>query len=203
MNSTYIGGAVRQYGNLSFSRIYDAGHLIAAYQAETAFQVFSRIILGTDISTGEAVDLTVFATTGDANATATNSAPAAASPTCYLRAIGSTCSQEQIDAINSGSGTIINGVLYEKESDWKSPASSMTANAGTPTSSVSSTTTTYNTSTREGNPSSAQTTSYATGVYVATATPTMSTGTSIKKQEIHSLFRIMASIPFLVFLISG
>ena len=32
VNTTYIGGVVRQYGNLSFSRIYDAGHSVPAYQ---------------------------------------------------------------------------------------------------------------------------------------------------------------------------
>ncbi|KAI4264676.1 MAG: hypothetical protein L6R35_007288, partial [Caloplaca aegaea] len=47
VNSSYVGGAVRQYGNLSFSRIYNAGHLIPAYQPETAFTVFTRIIMGT------------------------------------------------------------------------------------------------------------------------------------------------------------
>ena len=25
-NSSYVGGAVRQYGNLSFSRVFQAGH---------------------------------------------------------------------------------------------------------------------------------------------------------------------------------
>jgi hypothetical protein len=25
-NATYVGGVVRQYGNLSFSRVFDAGH---------------------------------------------------------------------------------------------------------------------------------------------------------------------------------
>jgi hypothetical protein len=25
-NTTYVGGSVRQYGNFSFSRVYDAGH---------------------------------------------------------------------------------------------------------------------------------------------------------------------------------
>ena len=30
-HNSYIGGEVRQYGNLSFRRIYQAGHAVAAY----------------------------------------------------------------------------------------------------------------------------------------------------------------------------
>ncbi|ODA84133.1 hypothetical protein RJ55_02651 [Drechmeria coniospora] len=52
VNKTYIGGEVRQFGNLSFSRIYQAGHAIPSYQPETAFQVFSRILTGKSVSTG-------------------------------------------------------------------------------------------------------------------------------------------------------
>ncbi|KAI7067417.1 alpha/beta-hydrolase, partial [Hortaea werneckii] len=75
VNSTFVGGAVRQYGNLSFSRIYDSGHFVPFYQPETAFTVFTRIIQGVDISTGDGVDLSTFGTTGPANSTRTNSAP--------------------------------------------------------------------------------------------------------------------------------
>ncbi|KAK1017804.1 hypothetical protein LTR33_019427, partial [Friedmanniomyces endolithicus] len=37
VNSSYIGGAVRQYGNLSFSRIYASGHFVPYFQPETAY----------------------------------------------------------------------------------------------------------------------------------------------------------------------
>ncbi|KAH8699222.1 hypothetical protein BGW36DRAFT_426895 [Talaromyces proteolyticus] len=54
-NTTYVGGVVRQAANLSFSRIYDAGYLVPEYQPETIFTLFTRIILGTDLSSGESV----------------------------------------------------------------------------------------------------------------------------------------------------
>lgn len=179
-NSNYVGGAVRQFGNLSFTRIYDAGHLVGAYQPESLFELFSRIIQGVDLSKGQPVNMTLFGTTGDANATATNSAPLMADPTCYLRAVDSTCSHEQKNALSEGRGVIINGIWYEKSSDWTPPPQSLSSLAGQPGTAPSSTTTPGATSVRggkdggsEGSSTSALT--QATGVYVATTVPTAST----------------------------
>ena len=63
INSSYVGGQVKQYGNFSFSRVYQAGHAVAAYQPETAYQIFRRAIFGVDIATG------VFDTTTTENGT--------------------------------------------------------------------------------------------------------------------------------------
>ena len=48
-------GEVRQYGNFSFSRIYNAGHLVPAYQPECAYRVFERVIKGLSIATGDEI----------------------------------------------------------------------------------------------------------------------------------------------------
>ena len=172
VNDTYVGGASRQYGNLSFSRIYDAGHLIAAYQPETAFTVFTRIIMGTDISTGKPIDLATFASVGDANATHTNSAPPQSSPTCWLRNIQNTCNNQQIDMIKNSQGVVINGVLYNEESDWKAPASSVSAEAGVPgTMPASAPAATPMPSVTASDGQTTTTEEVLTGVFVATATP--------------------------------
>ena len=176
VNNSYIGGAVRQYGNLSFSRIYDSGHLIPAYQPETAFTVFTRIITGTDISTGETVDLSSFATAGDRNATYTNTVPDLVSPKCYLRNVGSTCTSEQKSMLQNGQGVIINGVLYDKESDWQPPAAEVESLAGMPgTVPLSMTASTASMSSGMGmvGGESRTTGSLPTGVYVATGTPSV------------------------------
>lgn len=131
-NASYVGGVVRQFGNLSFSRIYDAGHLVPAYQPETMFTVFARIIAGTDIGTGNLVDSVTFASTGDTNSTHTNSAPAMAAPTCYLRAMNATCQTDQKNAIANNAGAIINGVLYDHPTDWHPPGADATTMAGVP-----------------------------------------------------------------------
>ena len=45
-------GVVKQYGLLSFARIFDAGHAVSAYAPEAVYRVFQRAMLGKDIATG-------------------------------------------------------------------------------------------------------------------------------------------------------
>ncbi|KID67648.1 carboxypeptidase S1, partial [Metarhizium hybridum] len=118
VNESYIGGLVRQYGNLSFSRIYQAGHSVAWYQPETAFQVFARIMMGTSVSTGETISLSSFNTTGPNVASHDEKLPAMPSTTCYIRAFASTCDYDAQDLASGGNGTVINGILYSKSADW-------------------------------------------------------------------------------------
>lgn len=150
VNKTYIGGVVRQFGNLSFSRIYQAGHFIPAYQPETAFQVFARIIMGTSVSTGEPASLADFNTTGPLNATSSLSLPHSPTPTCYLRAMGASCPKDSVSSILREEGVIINGAWYAESSDW--PGATVTSKPGgeSPTGSSSPT---------------------LTGLFTATATP--------------------------------
>lgn len=174
-NSTYIGGVVRQYGNLSFSRIYEAGHSVPAYQPETAFEVFARIIGGTSVSTGQVVDLSAYNTSGPANATQTNSLPPSPSSTCWLRNIPNTCTDEEKDMIIDQQGVIINGVLYDASSDWSSPSTTATS-------------TVYS----SGGTSSVSTTpEVLTGLYTATATPSTSKSLAVAPlAPRHALFII-------------
>ena len=170
VNSTYVGGAVRQYGNLSFSRIYDAGHLISAYQPETAFTVFTRIIMGNGISLGEAADLSTYTSNGTANATETSKAPGQLEPTCWVRNINNTCTNDQKVMLQQGQGTIINGILYNESSDWKPPPSSISVMAGYPGTYPTSTTTPGAAPTEHGM-SPSTTSAVLTGVFTATSTP--------------------------------
>lgn len=184
-NDSYIGGVVREYGNLSFSRIYDSGHLVPAYQPETAFTVFSRIIEGTGISLGLPINPDTYSSSGDANATHTNSAPDAAEPTCNIRAMNSTCDTDQKNMVANRAGVIINGVLYSNSANWKTPASSLTSLAGQPTHPPSSvmmsappTSVNAASSTSSSRGKSSKTTTIPTGVFTATGVPT-STSSSL------------------------
>ena len=172
VNNTYVGGAVRQFGNLSFSRIYAAGHLVPAYQPETAFTVFTRIIMGNDISLGQPVDLSTYASSGPANATYTSKAPSQDDPKCWIRDIQAKCTEDQKHKLQIGNGVIINGVLYDDESDWSSPPASVSTMAGWPGHAPSSTIAIGPLSSSNGGTASSST--IPTGVYTATATPSPS-----------------------------
>ncbi|KAF7539858.1 hypothetical protein G7Z17_g12323 [Cylindrodendrum hubeiense] len=155
VNDSYIGGAVRQFGNLSFSRIYQAGHAVPAYQPETAFQVFARIIMGTSISTGKDIDISTYNTTGSANATQTDKLPDDLEPTCYVRAVGGSCNSDAqalfLGEDGDNEGVVINGVLYSSSADWPLAAAE-----------------TSSTTTSSARPTVTET---LTGVYTATTTP--------------------------------
>lgn len=184
VNSTYIGGAVRQFGNLSFSRIYDSGHTIPFYQPETAFTVFTRVILGTDISTGETVDLSTFGSTGPANATYSNSVGPTPSPTCWVRAWNATCSSDDLSILEAGHGVVVDGVFYQESSSVVLPSSSVLA--GVPGQPIA-------TNKSGVSVSASQKTAPLTGVYTATGTPTMSSKAAA--QQVVAFAHIVESGP--------
>lgn len=64
-------GEVRQYGNFSFTRVYEAGHEIPYYQPVAALELFRRTILQLDIADGKGMFDATYATNGTAYATHT------------------------------------------------------------------------------------------------------------------------------------
>ncbi|KAK5128269.1 hypothetical protein LTR85_002936 [Meristemomyces frigidus] len=68
ISPVHSGGLTRQYGNLSFTRVFQAGHLVPSYQPEAAYEIFMRALLGKDIATGS-VDLQEVAAQGELYAT--------------------------------------------------------------------------------------------------------------------------------------
>jgi hypothetical protein len=82
----YVGGHIRQYGNLSFSRIFDAGHTVLSYQPETTFTIFNRMIQGEDLSTDKNIDLSTFRTEGIPDSMIhTNQIPPIPDSICWIR----------------------------------------------------------------------------------------------------------------------
>jgi hypothetical protein len=47
------GAVVKQVGPLSFSRVFQAGHTISAYQPQMVYEIFKRVATGVDVATGE------------------------------------------------------------------------------------------------------------------------------------------------------
>lgn len=116
VNSSYVGGQVRQYGNFSFSRVYESGHEVPAYQPETAYQIFRRSLNDLDIATGLVNTATTpnFSTTGPADSWAfKNVDPPDPKATCYLWELTSTCTDEQIDSVLNGTALIHDWVLID------------------------------------------------------------------------------------------
>ncbi|TKA34090.1 hypothetical protein B0A50_00070 [Salinomyces thailandicus] len=189
VNNSYVGGSVRQFGNLSFSRIYDAGHFVPYFQPETAFTVFTRIIQGNDISTGDGIDLSVFGTTGPVNATHTNSAPSdTPTPTCWLRSLRGTCSQDDLQAMIDGEGVVANGIFYQDKKSVNLPSSSVAVGMpGSPMSSVPSISGSSSGGSSGSDDDSGSASGSAmsdsvtklTGVYTATGTPSPSSGAAV------------------------
>lgn len=118
-NDSYVGGQTRQHGNLSFSRIYEAGHEVPFYQPETAYQVFMRALFGRDISTGKVeVNPSNYTTVGPANTYNITNKPLEAQPLqfCYTQDMSGSCTDEQVATIQNGSATICSYIVKDRNS---------------------------------------------------------------------------------------
>ena len=115
-NSSYVGGQVRQFGSLSFSRVFQAGRQVAAYQPETAYQIFRRAVFGKDIATGT-FDMSggaYYTTAGPATTfQVKNVDPGSPSPQCYVWDMPNTCTDEQMESVLNGSGLVHNYILID------------------------------------------------------------------------------------------
>ncbi|KAF2443671.1 peptidase S10, serine carboxypeptidase [Karstenula rhodostoma CBS 690.94] len=64
-------GETREYGNFSFTRVYEAGHEIPYYQPAASLEMFKRVLQGLVIPDGSKVVTAEFQTNGSAEATHT------------------------------------------------------------------------------------------------------------------------------------
>ncbi|KAB8263050.1 Alpha/Beta hydrolase protein [Aspergillus pseudonomiae] len=110
-NRTYVGGVVRQHGNLSFTRVFDSGHAAAAFQPETMFRIFSRIIHSKDIATGN-ISMSeerrkTYKTHGPHSSLyRKNKLPSPAAPVCYTLDMSTTCTANQKVALMNGTAVV-------------------------------------------------------------------------------------------------
>ncbi|KAI7089367.1 Carboxypeptidase S1 [Hortaea werneckii] len=122
-NASYVGGQVRQYGNLSFSRVYQAGHEIPSYQPETAYRIFMRALFNRDIATGEESTASggdgggegeTYSSTGPSDTLSiTNEPPAQPVQFCYTLDAGSTCTEEELERLSEGSAIVDHFILVD------------------------------------------------------------------------------------------
>ena len=123
-NDSYIGGDVRQYGNFSFSRVYQSGHEVPAYQPETALQIFERAIFGKDISTGTVPTDAINGSYSSQGPSSTwqikNTAPPAPKSTCYTLS-PSTCNSVEWGAIDAGTALVHDYVVMDNNTKGMFP----------------------------------------------------------------------------------
>ncbi|KAM5351004.1 hypothetical protein ACJ41O_003727 [Fusarium nematophilum] len=115
-NASYTGGFVREHGNLSFSRIFQSGHGVAAYQPETLSVLFERAIFRKDVATGE-VDLSQnssYSTSGPRSvADVKNEVLEAPENMCLVRLAPLSCTGEQLEALADGTAVVEGCVVVE------------------------------------------------------------------------------------------
>jgi hypothetical protein len=116
VNNSYVGGQVRQHGNYSFSRVYQASGAIAANQPETSYQIFRRAIFGLDIAAGR-VDTEKTPTYSSKGTPTTfqpqQQAPDAPAPTCYILD-PVTCSNKAWADVYLSTGVLHQYILLDK-----------------------------------------------------------------------------------------
>lgn len=126
INSSYVGGQVRQHGNFSFSRVYQASGSISATQPETAYRIFQRAIAGLDIA-GGTIPTTktttanqalpgagTYSSKGSRTASrAQQEPPPAADPTCYILDTV-TCTDKAYSEVFENSGVIHRYILLDE-----------------------------------------------------------------------------------------
>ncbi|OAR01017.1 hypothetical protein LLEC1_07349 [Akanthomyces lecanii] len=113
VSSDGVGGLTRQSGNFSFTRVFQAGHMIPAYQPVHAYEVFMRATFNKDIATGERDVTDELATEGPSHTWdhKTKRYPAPA-PRCYVLEPG-TCTEEQWAKVYAGA-SVKNYFLVEE-----------------------------------------------------------------------------------------
>lgn len=129
-NATNSGGSVRQYGSLSFSRIYGAGHeseiedlrafvdfltdhrSAGWYQPETAFQIFNRVM--SDVGLVPTTGVSTYSTTGPASVfDIKNEMPKHPPAECYFWDIMGTCTPTQARQFNNGTAIMKDFIMIE------------------------------------------------------------------------------------------
>lgn len=99
---------------MSFSRIFQAGHGVSAYQPETMYHLFERAVFGRDVATGE-VELAAnasYATEGLSDILGVkNEVPEPLARICYVYGAPLTCTPEEIEALRDGTAVTENFVL--------------------------------------------------------------------------------------------
>jgi hypothetical protein len=117
VSPVHAGGLTRQYGNLSFTRVYQAGHEVPAYQPEASYQIFMRALAGKDIATGT-IDVQEAAARGEQYATKgpgdtwwmKNEVLPPPAHECYILEMG-RCTEEEKSWVFNGTAIVTDWIV--------------------------------------------------------------------------------------------
>ncbi|KAJ4423192.1 hypothetical protein N0V82_002186 [Gnomoniopsis sp. IMI 355080] len=120
-----IKGMTRQYGNFSFTRVFQAGHEVPAYQGQAAYEIFRRATFGLDVPTGSFVTDDKFATVGPSDVWNIKGVPPTPQePKCYILA-PMTCVPKIWDSVIQGAVTVKDWfVVQDLEANHGKPSDS-------------------------------------------------------------------------------
>lgn len=117
-NLSYIGGQVRQHGNFSFSRVFQAGHEVGAFQPQTAFEIFQRVMFDRDVATGEINTAagSSYSTIGPSSSfyAVKQVPPPEPEPVCYLLSLPVSCTEEQQASVVNDTAVFKDYLLVEQ-----------------------------------------------------------------------------------------
>lgn len=100
-------GVVRQHGNMSFSRVFQAGHDAAYYQPETVFEIFTRAVMGKDVATGRKIVDDGYSSKGPSSSWHIREVlPPSPKFECNLYGVATTCTIEQYEALMNGTAVL-------------------------------------------------------------------------------------------------
>lgn len=117
MTSAGQGGLTRQFGNFSFTRVLQAGHMIPSYQPEAAYEIFMRAQFNLDIATGKLPVHDELATVGPSSTWHVKQAPPKAPKSkCYILTPG-TCTSDVWEKVRSGNVTVKDYFVVEEKTD--------------------------------------------------------------------------------------
>lgn len=117
VTSDGVKGMTRQYGNFSFTRVFQAGHEVPSYQGQAAHDIFNRATFGLDIPTGLFVTGDEYATVGPADVWGVKGvAPTPMRPKCYILS-PTTCVPEIWKKVVAGAVTVKDWFVVEECGD--------------------------------------------------------------------------------------
>jgi len=116
LNDSSVYGQVRQYGNLSFSRVYQAGHQVPSYQPAVSYAIFMRALFNRDIATGSISVNDSYTTSGRSSTWhIKNELPEYPTPRCYILDLLRTCTDEEIGWLVVGTAIVSDYYVIGKE----------------------------------------------------------------------------------------